>query len=76
MSEQAPTKDQLSGYDIVRHRIGQLIDRHGSLRNAARVLEISPAYLSRLLRGEKQEPSHEMLRRLRLRRVVSYEALP
>lgn len=75
MSEQAPTKDQLCGYDVVRHRIDQLIEHHGSLRAVARVLEVSPAYLSRLSRGEKQDPSDGMLRKLRLRRVVSYEAL-
>lgn len=62
-------------YDMVVHQIGQLIHRHGSLRAAARVLEISPAYLSRLFSGEKKDPSDAMLRKLRLRRVVTYIAI-
>lgn len=59
-------------YDAVRERIGQLIHRHGSLRKCARVLEVSPAYLSRLFRGEKDEPSDAMLKKLGLRRHVTY----
>lgn len=60
-------------YDVVRERIGNLIHRHGSLRKCARVLEISPAYLSRLFRGEKDEPSTTLLRKMGLRKVVRYE---
>ena len=59
-------------YDVVRERIGQLIHRHGSLRKCAKVLEISPAYLSRLFRGEKDEPSTLLLRKMGLRRHVTY----
>lgn len=59
-------------YDVVREQIGQLIHRHGSLRKCARVLEISPAYLSRLFRGEKDEPSEKLLRKMGLRKIISY----
>lgn len=59
-------------YDVVRERIGNLIHRHGSLRKCAKVLEISPAYLSRLFRGEKDEPSAALLRKMGLKRDVTY----
>lgn len=65
----------IQGYDMVTHQIGQLIHRHGSLRAAARVLGISPAYLSRLFSGEKKDPSDTMLRKLGLRRVVTYVSI-
>lgn len=57
---------------MVTYAIGQLIHRHGSLRAAARVMEISPAYLSRLFSGEKKDPSDAILRKLGLRRVITY----
>lgn len=57
--------------------IGQAVDvlakRHGSLRAAARVLNLTPAYLCRLRQGVKTEPSETVLRKLGLRRVVRYE---
>lgn len=53
-------------------RIHELAVRHGSLRAAARVMKIDPGYLSRLSSGEKKEPSQSVLRRLGLRRVVTY----
>jgi transcriptional regulator with XRE-family HTH domain len=62
-------------YDVVRKRIGKLIERHGSLRKCAKVLEISPAYLSRLQTGEKDEPSDALLRKMGLRRVTSYKVV-
>ena len=63
------------GYEVVRKRIGQLIDRHGSLRKCAKVLDISPAYLSRLQSGEKDEPSDALLRRMGMRRVTTYQVV-
>lgn len=59
-------------YDVVRERIGQLIHRYGSLRKCAKMLEISPSYLSRLFSGEQDEPSDALLRRMGLRRHVTY----
>ena len=56
-------------------RIEQLVQQHGSLRAAARVLEIDVGYLSRLRNGGKVNPEKDKLRRLGLRRVVSYELL-
>ena len=53
-------------------RIQQLAKQHGSLRAAARVLEIDHGYLSRLQNGVKTEPSDDVLRKLGVKRVVSY----
>lgn len=57
---------------LLRARIQELAKQHGSLRAAGRVLEIDHAYLHRLQQGEKTEPSEEVLRKLGLRRIVSY----
>jgi hypothetical protein len=48
-------------------RIRELEAQHGSLRAAARVLDIDPGYLSRLLHGEKTDPGDLLLRRMGLR---------
>lgn len=56
-------------------RIAELIEQHGSLRAAARVLECDAGYLSRLQSGEKDSPEDWLLRRMNLRRVVSYERI-
>jgi len=53
-------------------RIGQLVEQHGSLRAAARDVGLDWAYLHRLRSGEKTNPSPETLRKLGLRRVISY----
>lgn len=39
-------------------------------------LNMDPAYLKRLRAGEKVNPSATTLRKLRLRKIVSYEPLP
>ena len=54
-------------------RIAELIVQHGSLRAVARVLECDGGYLSRLQSGEKDNPDDWLLRRMGLRRVVTYE---
>jgi transcriptional regulator with XRE-family HTH domain len=56
-------------------RIEQLVEQHGSLREVARVTTIDVAYLSRLHSGEKVQPSKDILTRLGLRRVTTYEPL-
>lgn len=60
--------------DMLKQRIAELTKRHGSLRAAARVLMVDPGYLSRLASGEKVDPGEDLLRRLKLRRIVSYES--
>lgn len=64
-----------AGRVTLPERISQLVEQHGSLRAAARVLEVEPGYLSRLARGEKVSPGATLLRRMGLRRVVSYELM-
>lgn len=58
---------------LLRARIQELAKHHGSLRAAARVVQIEAGYLSRLQNGLKLEPSDDVLRKLGLRRVVTYE---
>ena len=55
--------------------IDALVARHGSLRKAARVVQVNYAYLSRLRSEEKTEPTDAVLKKLGLRRVVTYEPL-
>lgn len=59
----------------LQERIDQLVAQHGGLRAVSRVTEIEVSYLSRLRSGEKVNPLKDKLRRLGLRRVVSYELL-
>lgn len=54
-------------------RINELVEQHGSLRAAARVLQCSAAYACRLRAGSIKEPGPLILRRLGLVRVVTYE---
>ncbi len=56
----------------IGERVEQLIVVHGSLRAAARVLDVVPGYLSRLASGEKEEPGETILRRMGLSRAVRY----
>jgi LmbE family N-acetylglucosaminyl deacetylase len=59
--------------NVLQQRINELVERHGSIRAAARVLDVDPVYLYRLSTGEKDAPGPELLRKLKLRRVVTYE---
>ena len=45
---------------------------YGGLRAAARVLDVSPSYLSRLRDGEKINPSNKILKKLGLKKVILY----
>lgn len=53
-------------------RIAELVKQHGSLRKAGRVVGLTGQYLYRLQSGEKTNPSEAVLRKLGLRRVISY----
>lgn len=59
----------------LQERVDELVAKHGSLRAVSRVTEIDVGYLSRLCSGGKMNPGAAILRRLGLRRVVSYEYL-
>lgn len=54
-------------------RIAEVIAQHGGVRKAARVLDVDAGYLSRLASGQKTVPSVKLLKRLGLKRVVTYE---
>jgi len=56
----------------LQERVAQLVAHHGDLRKAARAIQIEPSYLSRLGSGEKQNPGAVTLKRLGLRKIVSY----
>ena len=59
----------------LQERIDELVVQHGSLRALARVMECSPPYICRLRSGVTKNPGPAVLRKLGLRRVVSYEVL-
>lgn len=52
--------------------VRQLCDEHGGLRAAARALKISAPYLSRIVNGKKVHPSDEVLKKLGIRKEVTY----
>jgi hypothetical protein len=53
-------------------RVAQLCMQHGSLRAAARVLEVDPGYLSRLASGEKVRPGAALLKRMGIKARIDY----
>jgi hypothetical protein len=57
---------------LLQQRIGDAIERHGSLRAAARVLQVDHAYLKRLLDGVKDNPSPDLMRKLGIRKLTTY----
>lgn len=57
----------------LQRRVSDLCQQAGGVRAAAKALGIDFGYLSRLANGTKTNPSDEVLRKLGLRRVVTYE---
>jgi hypothetical protein len=57
----------------LQQRVKELAEHHGSIRAAARVLMVDHTYLYRLSTGEKDDPGDDLLRKLKLRRVVTFE---
>lgn len=55
----------------LRKRIQELESRHGGLRQLSRVIGVDSAYLMRLRDGEKTNPSDRVLRKLKLKRIVT-----
>jgi len=56
----------------LRDAVHVVIAKHGGVRPAARVLQVTAAYLSRLNRGHKVWPNDRLLRKLGVRRSVIY----
>lgn len=53
-------------------RIDELVEQHGSLWAAARVLRVDIVYLADLRSGDKQSPSDTLLRRMGLQKEINY----
>lgn len=60
----------------LQQRVAELIHKYGTLRAAARAIQVDASYLSRLEHGEKDNPSDLTLRRMGLREITSFELLP
>jgi hypothetical protein len=52
--------------------VQEAIKKHGGVRAAARALDTSAPYLSRLARGIQSAPSAKLLRRMGVRRITVY----
>lgn len=52
--------------DIIRERIQQLVECHGSLRGAADAIKVDHAYLHRLGKGEMENPTQIVLKKMGL----------
>jgi hypothetical protein len=56
----------------LKERIDDLCKMHGSLRKAAKAVDVDFGYLSGLRSGDKTSPSLEVLEKLGLKRQVHY----
>ena len=72
LSPFAPSDNSMSNQTLLQQRIQAAITRHGSIRAAAAVLDVDYTYLYRLSTGERDNPHDNLLRKLKLRRVVTY----
>jgi hypothetical protein len=59
----------------LQERVAELVAKHGSVRAAALVLGINYVYLFRLGSGKQSNPGAALLKKLGLRKVVSYERI-
>ena len=59
--------------DELIQAVERVIAKHGGLRKAARAIDVNFAYLWRLKAGKKTNPSARILRKLGLKRQVTYE---
>jgi hypothetical protein len=59
----------------LRARVEAIVKHYGGVRPAGRALRINYAYLSRLRTGEKSNPTAATLRKLGLRKLISYAPL-
>jgi len=56
---------------MIAQRIKELEEKHGGLSVVARVLGVDRAYLWRLKKGKKTNPSPKILKKLGLKRIVT-----
>lgn len=52
--------------------VQKVVDDCGGIRAAARVLQIDNSYLSKLCTGVRTDPSDEVLKKLKLKRVIMF----
>lgn len=65
-----------TGLITLQEAVKIVVDKHGGIRAASRATGVDKAFMSRLLRGLKTEPSHETLAKLGLRPVPLYMVIP
>ena len=73
MSEKVPRFHYFNPVTLAE-RVDELVAQHGSLRKAARVLEVDHAHLFGIKKGTKN-PSERLLRRMGLRQHIHYTRL-
>jgi hypothetical protein len=56
----------------IAERVCELIEQHGSLRAAARAINLDPGYMARLRMGTKKAPSNKTLQKLSLLKEIKY----
>jgi hypothetical protein len=55
--------------------VKSIVEKHGGIRAASRATGVDKAFISRLMRGLKVDPSGETLGKLGLRSVPLYEVI-
>ena len=70
----SPGDDEPSSVErtTVSRRIEELVEQYGSIKEVANHLGVGAAYLHRLANGSKTSPSEDVIKKLGLRRIVSY----
>lgn len=59
-------------WTTLKERCEALIEKHGGLRAAARAVDVERSYFYRMATGQKDNPSSAVLRKLGLRREITY----
>lgn len=65
-----------TGLITLKEAVQNVVDKHGGIRAASRATGVDKAFISRLLRGLKTEPSYETLAKLGLRHEPLYRVIP
>lgn len=65
----------MSRYLTLEEAVSKVVTEHGGIRATERAIGIDKSFLSRLMRGEKTNPSDETLEKLGLRAVPRYERI-
>lgn len=70
----SPGDGELSSVErtTVSRRIEELAEQYGSVTEVANRLGVNAIYLHRLANGSKTSPSEDVIKKLGLRRIVSY----